>query len=170
MREFMDRTYKILIVIWAVAVYLLIMLVAAYIVAPSSGDDGILIEVLVVFNAKWRELAIFVVGLFLITIAVMLRLRGKEEYTHKHDTSRLSLTLMLPEDDREARSLLRSVVLRHIKTKHGLSEEEFDGLSDPDIKTMIEDDGVAELVLDEERTYTRAELDVLAKKIRAMAE
>ena len=59
MREPMDKTYKILIVIWAVAVYLLIMLVAAYIIAPSPGDDGILIEVLAAFNRALHDDCIF---------------------------------------------------------------------------------------------------------------
>jgi hypothetical protein len=114
---------------------------------------------------------IYAVSLVIITVIILILAviitRNKENWVHRFDTSKFKGRSSMPESRRDKARILRKSVLEKVRLGRSLSPEEFSQLSPKVVDSFIRDQQLVELVRNEGREYTEAELGALAEKIMA---
>jgi hypothetical protein len=111
--------------------------------------------------------SLVLITIFILILAVIIT-RDKENWVHKFDTSKFKGRPYMPESRRDKANILRKAVLEKARLGRSLSPDEFDQLSAKVVDSLIRDNQLIELVRNETREYSDAELNALSQKIVAI--
>lgn len=115
---------------------------------------------------------IYATSLILVTILILILAviitRDKENWVHRFDTSRFKGRQFMPESRRDKARILRKSALEKVRLGRSLSPDEFAQLSPKVVDSFIRDPQLIDLVRNEGREYSDAELQNLSQKIIAI--
>jgi hypothetical protein len=110
--------------------------------------------------------SLVLITIFILILAVIIT-RNKENWVHKFDTSKFKGRQTLPESKRDKVIILQKSILEKVRLGRSLAPDEFSQLSPKVVDSFIRDQQLIELVRNESREYTDAELKALSDKIMA---
>jgi hypothetical protein len=124
-------------------------------------------EASAVATSRWQLAALLVGGAALVSAIVVLRAKDRENWIHKFDLSAFHARQQLPETLMVQLERLRTVARLKIQMTHSLSDEEFAAVPPEQMKAMIKDPMLIDLIMNVGRPWTPEELRPAAEHIRS---
>jgi hypothetical protein len=97
---------------------------------------------------------------------VVYSARDKESWIHRFDVSEFSRRRNPPERLKDQTDRARGALKLKVRMMYSYSQEEMDALNDDQIRAMIKDNDLAELALNDQRTWSQQELRMLIQRIK----
>jgi hypothetical protein len=110
--------------------------------------------------------SLVLISIIILSLAVIIT-RNKENWVHRFDTSKFKGRTAIPESRRDKARILRKSVLEKVRLGRSLAPDEFAQLSPKVVDSFIRDPQLIDLVRNEAKEFTEAELAALAEKIMA---
>ncbi len=123
-------------------------------------------EASAVATSRAELAAMLVGGASLVSAIVVLRAKDRENWIHKFDLGAFHPRGELPETLAVQVTRLRDVARLKIQMTHSMSEEEFGAIPPDQLKTMIKDPMLIDLILNPARPWSPEELRPAAERIR----
>lgn len=124
------------------------------------------IKTVTIMTSNPVPFACLIVGLILLMIATIWRVRDKENWIHVFDISGIRRRPVLPDTPEVQVERLRATALQKLKMVHSLSPDEMKSLTPAQITRMVKDHEINELILNPGASYTREQISMLTEKIR----
>jgi hypothetical protein len=105
-------------------------------------------------------------GCALVLAIIVMRAKERENWIHKFDLSTYHPRSELPDTVPVQVERLRQVARLKIQMTHSMSDEEFAAVSTEQLKTMIKDPMLIDLIINKERTWANAEIRSVGDHIR----
>jgi hypothetical protein len=124
------------------------------------------VEATAVATSRAEFASMLIGGAALICAIVVLRAKDRENWIHKFDLSTFHPRALLPETGAVQLERLRNVARLKIQMTHSMSVEEFNAVPPDQLKTMIRDPMLIDLIMNPGRAWAPEELRPAAERIR----